>query len=314
MKRILEHILDLLKPALIVLVGLGCFNFVLFITTGYSPILGYSADRKAQIEQQAKEVRKTKELLIEKAKNGDHSSQWLLAIEYKLGLGDVPKDLRLATYWYRKAAENGNISAQEELVDIYYAEDPSYQYSPPKEDSEEAIDAKTNAEIRNYAQAAYWGEKAAENIKKCQENNVHCSEYLDTGTMMTLVNIYSSGGYGLNVNKERAAYWLKEAAERGNVWAQEQLATAYAKGYDVPQDPIRAYIWYKRVLDSDSYPEEEKPYVKEKIDLAISAMTPIERKQLGLPKWSMYARYGTLATLVGLGLLWFRQKNKAKGS
>ncbi len=48
------------------------------------------------------------------AEQGDMDAQHLLGCLYDLGLG-VPEDLKQAAYWYRKAAEQGHAEAQYNL-------------------------------------------------------------------------------------------------------------------------------------------------------------------------------------------------------
>jgi TPR repeat protein len=48
---------------------------------------------------------------------------------------------------------------------------------------------------------------------------------------------------------EKAAMWLRKAAEQGNADAQSQLGFMYAKGQGVPQDYAESVKWYRKAAD-----------------------------------------------------------------
>jgi TPR repeat protein len=57
-------------------------------------------------------------VLLAKANAGDASAQAQVADDYAAGAG-VPRDLKQAAEWYRKAAEQGLAEAQVHLADLY---------------------------------------------------------------------------------------------------------------------------------------------------------------------------------------------------
>ena len=75
------------------------------------------------------------------AVNGEDDAQYQLGFMYSAGR-DVPKDYKLSSEWYKKAALQGHSAAQFSLGLIYY---------------------QGRGAARDYEQAKYWLEKSAEN-------------------------------------------------------------------------------------------------------------------------------------------------------
>lgn len=79
---------------------------VLFAFTNYPQILWY-------------ELVSDRSEIIEKAQNGDADSQVELGIRYADGSYGMPKDYRLANYWYKKAIAQNNSYAMHNLALAY---------------------------------------------------------------------------------------------------------------------------------------------------------------------------------------------------
>lgn len=58
---------------------------------------------------------------------------------------------------------------------------------------------------------------------------------------------FPSGAQCILVDLPRAAYWYRRAAERGNAFAQEQLAIATLAGLGVQADPVQAERWLEAI-------------------------------------------------------------------
>ena len=58
--------------------------------------------------------------IIEKAKTGNVNAQYTLGRYYFLGLNGVEQSYSKAAYWWEKAAEQGNSSAQYNIGACYY--------------------------------------------------------------------------------------------------------------------------------------------------------------------------------------------------
>jgi uncharacterized protein len=67
---------------------------------------------------------------------------------------------------------------------------------------------------------------------------------------------------------ERAAFWLRKAADQDWSVAQEDLGAMYEAGYGVPKDYVQAHMWLKLAASRvrDNYSGEV--YVKARDDLA----------------------------------------------
>jgi len=57
---------------------------------------------------------------------------------------------------------------------------------------------------------------------------------------------FRSSGRGAKRDEARAARWFREAARRGHVRAQLELARLYSRGRGVPRDPQRAFYWFRK--------------------------------------------------------------------
>jgi hypothetical protein len=58
-----------------------------------------------------------------------------------------------------------------------------------------------------------------------------------------------AAGRGVARDEAEAALWYHEAAEQGNVAAQNNLGAMYQTGQGVPQDDAQALAWYRKAAD-----------------------------------------------------------------
>jgi hypothetical protein len=134
---------------------------------------------------------------------GEAQAQSLLGGAYAEGI--VPGGDEQAVVWYRKAAEQGDASAQVKMGMYLF----------------------TGKGVAKDLQAAgAWWRKAAEQG--------------DASGQASLGLCY---GYGLGMTKDPvlAASWWRKAAEQGEASAQGWLAGAYQRGEGVPKDLVEAY-------------------------------------------------------------------------
>ena len=144
---------------------------------------------------------------------GDYKKTMQLAELMRNFMGEnFPKDYPDAVKWYRKAAEQGDITAQYHLGDCYY-----YGNGVPK----------------NRSEAAKWFRKAAE------QGNA-AAQYM-TGVC--------SLGERPNFDYTKAAKWFRNAAEQGYAKAQYALGCYYYQGYVVPQDYAEAVKWLRKAAE-----------------------------------------------------------------
>ena len=123
---------------------------------------------------------------------------------------DNKKDYSEAVKWYRKAAEQGNAQAQNNLGVCY--------------ENGEGV-------TQSYSEAVKWFRKAAEQGQvNAQHNLGWCYE----------------NGYGVSKSYYEAVKWYRKAAEQGNAYAQCNLGFCYEKGYGVSQSWSEAVKWYRK--------------------------------------------------------------------
>ena len=115
--------------------------------------------------------------------------------------------------WYRKAAEQGDAHAQNNLGAIYN---------------------NGQGVARNYFEAVKWYRLSAD-----QGN---------AGAQFNLGIVYSEGN-GVSRDYAEAAKWFRKAAEQGVVVAQNNLGEIYRTGQGVPQDFAEAAKWFRKAAD-----------------------------------------------------------------
>jgi TPR repeat protein len=118
------------------------------------------------------------------------------------------KDYAEAVKLYRKAAEQGNASAQFNLGNMY--------------SNGEGVTPDDTEAVKWYRKAADQG---------------HASAQLNLG------NMYDNGE-GVMLDDTKAVKWYRKAAEQGHAKAQFNLGIMYAIGEGVPQDHVTAHMWY----------------------------------------------------------------------
>jgi len=178
------------------------------------------------------------------AANGDPAAMFkyaLLLMEGRVVARDKPK----ADEYMKKAAEAGNSSAQFNWGQILVSDNPGQkglQLALPyyEKSAEQGVADAQYAVAQLYRQlpeidaekrkkARYWMERAA----KAGFDTAQ----LDIG--LWLVN-----GIEGERNYEQGFNWLKIAASRGNVVAQNRLSHLYISALGVRPDPIEAAKWY----------------------------------------------------------------------
>ena len=87
---------------------------------------------------------------------------------------------------------------------------------------------------QNYAKAAIWYQRAAEQGHAQAQVNLGISYY---------------AGKGVKQNHAEAAIWYQRAAEQGHAQAQYNLGVLYDNGEGVKQNHAEAAIWYQRAAE-----------------------------------------------------------------
>ncbi|MDD4393309.1 MAG: trypsin-like peptidase domain-containing protein [Desulfobacterales bacterium] len=197
------------------------------------------------------------------AEQGDAEAQFNMAMMYGNGKG-VPKDLKEAVHWLKKAAERGHIKAQSCLGGLYVDGDEGlpqdyekgvYWYTKAAEAGETEVQWNLGAMYdlgagipQDSKKAMYWYNKAA---KEEGEDSIFC----------TIGSLFYWGD-GVPKNMKKAAYWFNKAIEHGcsSNSIYFELAVMYFDGDGVPQDYNKSLSLFnksssltKKQYNCDSY-------------------------------------------------------------
>ena len=146
------------------------------------------------------------------AEQGNAWAQNNLGLMYQNGQG-VTRDYAEAAKWHRKAAEQGNAWGQTYLGLMYQ---------------------NGQGVIQNDAETAKWHRKAAEQGNAWAQNN--------------LGDMYKRG-QGVTQNDAEAVKWYRKSAEQGNALAQNNLGVMYERGDGIAQDFAEAAKWYRKAAE-----------------------------------------------------------------
>jgi TPR repeat protein len=149
-------------------------------------------------------------------RNSNHAaSQFYVGLAFFQGVGVTEKDHVHAVGCWRRAAEQGNAQAQNNLAFAY-----EQGYGGP----------------RDYELAVLWFRKAAE------QN--------DATAQFNLAVMYEIGR-GVPLDLEQAAEWYGRAAEQGCAAAQYNLGGMFRLGRGVVEDSVQAAFWYRKAAQQD---------------------------------------------------------------
>lgn len=183
------------------------------------------------------------------AEQGDATAQYNLGVMYDNGRG-VAQDYKQAITWYRKAAEQGDVGAQVNLGFMY---------------------AEGQGVTRNDKQAVTWYRKAAEQGDATAQNNLGVmyaigrgvardykqavtwyrkSAEQDYATAQNNLGVMYENGRGITKDNKQALTWFRKAAKQGDIRAQYNLRTALANGQEVVQDDKLALAWRRLAANS----------------------------------------------------------------
>ena len=154
------------------------------------------------------------------ADQGNTTAQSTLGWLYASGQG-VPQDYAQAAIWFRKAAEQGDAKAQFNLGLSY---------------------AKGQGVQQDYEQAFMWYRKAADQG--------------DAGVQFSLGSLYYHGR-GVPQDYAQAALWIRKAADQNIARAQSMLGELYYYGRGVPQDYVQVAAWTRKAADQGYAPAQD---------------------------------------------------------
>ena len=206
------------KLIAIVAVPLLFVTVLIFGVNWYGDYRAAEAERRqaeiALAEQQAEQQRLEAERLAAEHEAKENADRKAKEEAYSKGLAAYKKnDYPEAVKWYRKAAEQGNATAQFDL---------GYCYK-----NGEGVE-------QSYVEAVKWYRKSAEQGYAAAQCNLgYCYKK----------------GEGVEQSHEEAAKWYRKAAEQGNAVAQCCLGYFYENGEGVEQSSVEAVKWYRKAVE-----------------------------------------------------------------
>jgi len=171
----------------------------------------FSGKKKLTEEQKARII---KDLMKQRAEQGDADAQFDLGCDYYFGLG-VTEDREEALKWWRKAAKQGHTDAQEKLKLIGETNEE------PKPEMFRLGDVIANTYYsigRKFAR----GEGIDKNPHKAAELWHKAAELGHADAQFSLGVAYAYG-IGVYLDPSEAVKWYRMAAEQGHVMAQYAL-------------------------------------------------------------------------------------------
>ena len=183
----------------------------------------------------------------------DRDAQFRLGNIYFSGLPliDIEQDYVQAAEWYKKAAENGLDTAQNNIGNMYALgigvtlnyEKAFYWYSKAAERMD--LDA-----LCNMANCYYLGRGVEQDYFKAAEIHTKAANLGYANSQEVLGEMYLEGK-GVEQNYTKAAYWFKESCENKERTAFGPLGDCYRKGYGVNKDEMMAFKLYQKGSEMD---------------------------------------------------------------
>ena len=204
------------------------------------------------------------------AEQGDVTAEGNLGTAYGLGMG-VPKDNAESVRWHTKAAENGNAASQFSLG-MFYLQGAGV----PKDEAEGVKWLRKSAEQGN-ADGEFWLGAAYYSGRGVAKDTAEALRWYrkagDQGYAAAQYNLGQAYNLGNGVEKDtaEAARWWQKAAEQGLAKAQYNLGLAYRAGTGVQKDNVQAYFWIAIAATS-----LEQGFVKDYRDKAEALLTPAQ--------------------------------------
>jgi len=185
----------------------------------------------------------------QRATDGEILSQYWLGNYYFYGQGEIAQDQKTAVEWYKKAAEQGLVQAQNILAVCYHY---GHGVTP---DIKEAIKWLTQAAEGGDASAQcnlglnyYNGEGVEQNTETAVEWFTKAAKRGNPQAQYYLAECYYKG-HGIEKDKTKGIEWCMKAAEQGHADAQNNLGVFYFHGEGVGQDRTKAVKWWSAAAE-----------------------------------------------------------------
>ena len=175
------------------------------------------------------------------AAQGNANAQTTLGLLYANGQG-VLQDYAKAQQWWKQAAAQGNEWAQNNLGLLYSnGQSMPQDYGNARQWFEQAV-AQGNAEAQNKLGVLYFLGQSV------PLNNATAREWFEKSAAQGNADAQNNLGFlydkGRGADYAKAREWYEKAAAQRHAAAQSNLGWLYANGQGVPQDYVRAYMWW----------------------------------------------------------------------
>jgi TPR repeat protein len=192
-------------------------------------------------------------LIRKAADQGNSEAEVQLGRMFSQGLG-VARDDAQAESWYRKAVAQGNVRAV-------------FLLSASALPSPNADDADISVKAARYRKAGDAGDDMSRSLLKllcirpqkgrppgdCDQVFVWTHDAAEKGDVRAqteLAGLYDRGAVpGGKPDPEQGTLWIRKAAEQGDAGAQSQLALRYELGMGAPKDQNQALAWYRKAAE-----------------------------------------------------------------
>jgi TPR repeat protein len=178
------------------------------------------------------------------AERGDPAAMFQYALLLMKGR-DVPVDKKKADEYMRKAAEGGNASAQFNWAQILISDNSG------EKGMQLALPFFEKSAAQGVADAQYAVAQLYMSLKSLpQEKKASARQWLERAakagydTAQLDMGVWLVNGVGGERDYDRGFEWLRIAAFRGNVVAQNKLSHLYINALGTRPDPVEAAKWY----------------------------------------------------------------------
>ena len=183
------------------------------------------------------------------ADSGNAEAQYVVyAFEYA-GIGGAPSDPNEMMTYLSTSAENGYAPAQNEIglcyvMNDYYADAAAWF---EKAAEQGLITAKNNLGIMYYS-----GYGVPIDYQKAYDLFLPCAEQGIVQAQFSLGTMFEDG-YGVERDKQKAFDYYMQSASAGYAPAQTYVGDSYLHGADVAADPKEAFRWYSLAAEQGDF-------------------------------------------------------------
>lgn len=182
----------------------------------------------------------------------DHrDAMFYVGLYFDRGYGPAEQDYWKAVSWYTKAAERGNITAQNNLGHCYqYGNGVPQNYSQAFKLYKKAADAGLATAQSNLGNLYYDGLGVGKDLNMAVSLYKKSAQQGDKFGCYNLANRYDAGE-GVPQDYTQAFQWYMKAAEQGYADAQNMVGRYYDMGRGTAQDYVQAVKWFQKAADND---------------------------------------------------------------